>query len=51
MRYAPEQDDYDSDRLALVGELRQALGNDELVLHYQPKQDLVTDGDVRASRR
>jgi diguanylate cyclase (GGDEF)-like protein len=47
VRYAPEQDDYDSDRLALVGELRGALGNEELVLHYQPKLDL-TDGRVTA---
>ena len=47
VRYSPEQDDYDSDRLALVGELRQALAGDELVLHYQPKLGLA-DGDVHA---
>jgi diguanylate cyclase len=47
VRYTPEHDDYDSDRLALVGELRNALAKDELVLHYQPKAS-VADGDVRA---
>jgi diguanylate cyclase len=45
VRYDPAQDQYDSDRLAVVGELRRALGDDELVLHYQPKVDLL-DGDV-----
>jgi diguanylate cyclase len=43
VRYDPAQDDYDSDRLALVAELRRALGNDELVLHYQPKASLADD--------
>jgi diguanylate cyclase (GGDEF)-like protein len=47
VRYDPAQDDYDSDRLALVAELRRALDNDELVLHYQPKASLA-DGSVRA---
>ena len=47
VRYDPAQDDYDSDRLGLVAELRRAIGNDELVLHYQPKETL-TDGSVRA---
>jgi diguanylate cyclase (GGDEF)-like protein len=38
--YAPEQDDYSPDRLALVGELREAIAGGALVLHYQPKFDL-----------
>jgi len=41
--YSPEQDPYDPDLLALVGELRRAISDDELVLHYQPKLDLATD--------
>jgi diguanylate cyclase len=41
--YAPERDPYDPNRLALVGELRRAISDDELVLHYQPKIDLRTD--------
>jgi diguanylate cyclase (GGDEF)-like protein/PAS domain S-box-containing protein len=34
--YAPQQDEHTVARLALVGELRHAIGNDELLLHYQP---------------
>ena len=41
--YAPESDPYDPNRLALVGELRRAISDDELVLHYQPKIDLQTN--------
>ena len=41
--YAPERDPYDPNRLALVGELRRAISDDELVLHYQPKIDLRTN--------
>jgi diguanylate cyclase len=47
VRYDPAQDDYDSDRLGLVAELRRALSSDELVLHYQPKETL-SDGSVTA---
>jgi diguanylate cyclase (GGDEF)-like protein len=43
--YSPEQDEYSPARLALVGELRRAIEQQELVLHYQPKADLAT-GDV-----
>jgi diguanylate cyclase (GGDEF)-like protein len=40
--YGPENDHYSPERLALVGELRRAIEQDELVLHYQPKIDLTT---------
>ncbi|MGN6607999.1 MAG: putative bifunctional diguanylate cyclase/phosphodiesterase [Jatrophihabitans sp.] len=35
--YAPEYDDNNPSRLALFGELRRALDEDHLELHYQPK--------------
>jgi diguanylate cyclase (GGDEF)-like protein len=38
--YAPERDEYSPHRLALAAELRRALDERELVLHYQPKADL-----------
>ena len=37
--YAPDQDQSSSERLSLVGALRRALSQDELILHYQPKVD------------
>ncbi|TMF05874.1 MAG: EAL domain-containing protein [Chloroflexi bacterium] len=40
--YLPEQDQHSPDRLALIGELRRAIQNDELTLVYQPKVDLET---------
>ena len=40
--YTPEQDAALPDRLALIGDLRQALAQDSLLLHYQPKVDLRT---------
>jgi len=40
--YTPEQDAALPDRLALIGDLRQALAQDGLLLHYQPKVDLRT---------
>ncbi|MDQ5814691.1 MAG: bifunctional diguanylate cyclase/phosphodiesterase, partial [Actinomycetota bacterium] len=40
--YDPAQDRYTPGRLQLVGELRQAIDNDGLELHYQPKIGLDT---------
>jgi diguanylate cyclase (GGDEF)-like protein len=35
--YDPAADPYDPDRLLLIGDLRRAIADDELALHYQPK--------------
>jgi diguanylate cyclase (GGDEF)-like protein len=35
--YDPAADPYDPDRLVLIGDLRRAIADDELELHYQPK--------------
>jgi len=40
--YDPEQDLNDEARLTLAGELRRAIHNEELVLHFQPKAELAT---------
>lgn len=40
--YDAEQRHYTPARLALVGELRRAIDENELMLHYQPKADLAT---------
>jgi diguanylate cyclase (GGDEF)-like protein len=40
--YETEQDRHSVQRLALAGELRRAIENGELVLHYQPKIDVAT---------
>jgi diguanylate cyclase (GGDEF)-like protein/PAS domain S-box-containing protein len=40
--YSPEHDQSSVRRLALLGELRRAITDDELVLHYQPSIDLRT---------
>jgi diguanylate cyclase (GGDEF)-like protein len=37
--YTVDQDHHSPDRLALVGELREAIDAEQLVLHYQPKVD------------
>jgi diguanylate cyclase (GGDEF)-like protein len=44
--YAAEQDVNDEARLVLAGELRRAIENDELVLHFQPKAELETGSIV-----
>ena len=41
--YDSEQDMNDAARLTLAGELRRAIENEELVLHFQPKAELATD--------
>ncbi len=38
--YSREHDTHDPEQLALLGELRQAVEANDLVLHYQPKVDL-----------
>ena len=40
--YSPALDQHSPHRLTLMGELRQAISQDELVLHYQPKINLET---------
>ena len=47
VRYDPGQDHYDAANLGLIAELRRAIDNDELVLHYQPKVTLP-HGEVGA---
>ncbi len=40
--YAPDGDDHSRERLALTGELRRAIENGELVVHYQPQLDIAS---------
>jgi diguanylate cyclase (GGDEF)-like protein len=40
--YDPDRDTYSLERLALVGELRRAIEQGELAVHYQPKADTQT---------
>ena len=42
--YSPEQDEYSAKRLALLGRLRHGIGNNELVLHYQPQVNILSGG-------
>lgn len=46
LHYHPGINQYDPTRLALIGELRSAIAEDQLVLHYQPKLDLRTGRTV-----
>jgi diguanylate cyclase (GGDEF)-like protein/PAS domain S-box-containing protein len=46
--YSPEHDQSSVRRLALLGELRSAIEDDQLLLHYQPTLDLRT-GYVRTA--
>ena len=48
--YSAERDEYSPDRLALVGELRSAIEQRELVVLYQPKATLAAAASP-ASRR
>jgi diguanylate cyclase (GGDEF)-like protein len=47
VRYDESQNHYDSNKLALVAELRRAIAGDELVLYYQPKAS-VGSGEIVA---
>jgi len=40
VRYDRSQDHYDAANLGLIADLRHAIDNDELILHYQPKMTL-----------
>jgi diguanylate cyclase (GGDEF)-like protein len=44
--YSAERDPYSADRLGLLAELRRAIAEGELVLHYQPKVALATGAVV-----
>jgi diguanylate cyclase (GGDEF)-like protein len=44
--YSSDRDQYTPRRLALAGELRQAIEQGDLGVHYQPKVDLVTGQTV-----
>ena len=46
--YDPAQDYFSQDRLALIGELHNAIKENQLVLHYQPKADLKTGRVISA---
>lgn len=43
--YSPKHDIYNESRLTLMADLRKALQQNQLMLYYQPKQDLKT-GDI-----
>ena len=44
--YERDRDRHSRERLALIGELGDAIGTEQLVLHYQPKLDFAS-GEVR----
>ena len=45
--YEPSQSGESPKQLTLLAELRRALANDEIVLHYQPKVDMAHRADLR----
>jgi diguanylate cyclase (GGDEF)-like protein len=47
VRYDAERDRFDPEKLRLIGRLRTAIDEDQLVLHYQPKVHLG-DGRIRS---
>jgi diguanylate cyclase (GGDEF)-like protein len=47
VRYEPALDHYDAGNLTLMSQLRQAIDEDQLVLHYQPQMTLA-DGRMGA---
>ncbi len=50
--YSEDQHQYSPDRLELIGELRRAIDENELVLFYQPKIDLADEhGQGRGGAR
>src|SRR5438552_19143996 len=44
--YSADRDRHSPRRLSLLGDLRRAIDEDQLVLHFQPKADMRT-GNVR----
>ena len=46
--YAAKHDDHSPERLAVVGELRRAVENDELIVHFQPQVDFASGETLRA---
>ena len=44
--YTADRHGKDHDQVTLLGELRRALENDEIILHYQPKIDLPNGGQL-----
>jgi diguanylate cyclase (GGDEF)-like protein len=47
VRYDDKLDHYDANKLSLIGELRHAIDDGQLVLHFQPQASLAT-GQVEA---
>ena len=47
MIYDSEQDRHSLERLALAGQLRHAIGNDQLTLYYQPQRE-ISSGSVHS---
>jgi len=45
--YATEHDQHSVDGLGLVAQIRNAIENGELIVHYQPEVDLATVSDCR----